>query len=206
MKVLIADDHPMVRDALGRTVLALVPMAQISEAQNFSQVQARLAERPDLLLLDIHMPGMCGVDGVRRLRQSHPLQRIVVASGDDDPQVIRQVLALGVAGFLPKADNANALMQALRLVLAGGTYLPAYALGDFRPGQAPPKADASGLTPRQRQVLLLLMQGEPNKLIARALGLTEGTVKIHVAAILRTLQVRNRTEAVVVARNLGTGG
>jgi DNA-binding NarL/FixJ family response regulator len=127
---------------------------------------------------------------------------LVVASGEDDPAVIRAALAAGAVGFLPKAESPDVLQQALRLVLGGGTYTPPQALSDLQPGAAP-RPDASGLTPRQTDVLRCLMRGQPNKLIARELGLTEGTVKIHIAAILRVLQARNRTEAVVVARNLG---
>ena len=118
-----------------------------------------------------------------------------------------------MAGFLPKSEPTPVLMQALagagrrwqalRLVLAGGSYTPPLAFADFRSGLPPRPVDASGLTLRQLDVLRLLMQGQPNKLIARALGLTEGTVKIHIAAILRALQARNRTEAVVMARRLG---
>lgn len=203
MQILIADDHPMVRDALVRTVQALEPAAVILQAQDYAGVVAGLAVWPDLLLLDLHMPGMGGVDGVLRLRAAHPTLRIVVASGEADPALIRRVLATGVAGFLPKSEPTAVLMRALRLVLAGGSYTPALALGDYRSGLPPRPADASGLTQRQLDVLRLLMQGQPNKLIARALGLTEGTVKVHIAAILRALQARNRTEAVVVARRLG---
>ena len=203
MRVLVADDHPMVRDALARTVQALEPTAVIQQARDYAEVVACLAGLPDLLLLDLHMPGMGGVDGVLRLRAAQPALRIVVASGEDDPAVIRRVLAAGVAGFVPKSEPTPVLMQALRLVLAGGSYTPALALVDCRSGLLPRPADGSGLTLRQLDVLRLLMQGQPNKLIARALGLTEGTVKIHIAAILRALQARNRTEAVVMARRLG---
>ena len=104
-----------------------------------------------------------------------------------------------MSGFIPKTEPSEILLQALRLVLSGGRYLPASVLH----AQTVPQTGATGLTPRQLDVLRLLMRGEPNKLIARALDLTEGTVKIHIAAILRTLQARNRTEAVVLARALG---
>ena len=180
MRVLIADDHPMVRDALARTVLVLEPGVEILQAQDYAEVLARLAEQPDLLLLDLHMPGMGGVDGVLRLRAAHPALRTVVASGENDPAVIRRVLAAGVAGFLPKSEPAAVLMQALRLVLAGGNYTPPLVFGDFRGGLPPRQADTSGLTPRQLAVLRLLMQGQPNKLIARALGLTEEIGRAHV--------------------------
>ena len=207
IKVLIADDHPLVRDALARTLRCVQPDALVLEAADFaSALRVLQAESPQLALVDLHMPGMepglGGVDGVRRLRLLCPGVPLVVASGEDDPAVIRAALQAGAVGFLPKAESPDVLQQALRLVLGGGTYTPPQALADLQPGAAP-RPDASGLTPRQTDVLRCLMRGQPNKLIARELGLTEGTVKIHIAAILRVLQARNRTEAVVVARNLG---
>lgn len=203
MKVLIADDHPMVRDALARTVHVIEPSAEILEAKDYAETEAGAQAMPDLVVLDIDMPGMDGIAGIRRLRQAHPTLRVIVASGNDEPATIRSVLAMGVAGFMPKAESAEVLMHVIRLVLSGGNYTPQQALGNFRDGQLARRPDASGLTPRQLDVLRLLMKGEPNKSIARELGLTEGTVKIHIAAILRGLQSRNRTEAVVMARKLG---
>ena len=204
MKVLIADDHPLVRDALKRTLLLVEPGAQVLEAADYAgALQLMQTESLQLALLDLHMPGMDRVDGLRRLRLLFPQLPIALASGEDDPVVIRATLSAGAVGFLPKSESPELLQQALRLVLGGGTYLPAQALADLRHGAPPPKPNASGLTPRQLDVLRCLMRGQPNKLIARELGLTEGTVKIHIAAILRTLQARNRTEAVVVARDLG---
>jgi DNA-binding NarL/FixJ family response regulator len=207
MKVLIADDHPMVRDALRRTLLLVQPDAEVHEAGDYAgalrALQGLDGPAPTLALLDLHMPGMERVDGVRRLRLAAPGATLVVASGEDDPVVIRAAMAAGAAGYLPKSESPEVLQQALRLVLGGGTYMPAQALADLRHGAPPPRPDASGLTPRQMDVLRCLMRGQPNKLIARELGLTEGTVKIHIAAILRALQARNRTEAVVMARRLG---
>ncbi len=204
MKVLIADDHPMMRDALKRTLLLVEPAAEVLEAADYAgAVQALQSQALDLALLDLHMPGMDRVDGLRRLRLRFAGVPMVVASGEDDPVVMRATLAAGARGFLPKSEAPEVLQQALRLVLGGGTYLPAQALADLRHGAPPPRPDAGGLTPRQTDVLRCLMRGQPNKLIARELGLTEGTVKIHIAAILRVLQARNRTEAVVVARDLG---
>lgn len=204
MKVLIADDHPLVRDALARTVLQLRPQAQPLHAASHDEALACLvAEQPPLALVDLHMPGMDGTLALRRLRAASPTTRLLVVSGDDDPAVMRAALAAGAAGFVPKSEPPERLEQALALVLAGGTWLPSQALADFSAGAAPSRADPGALTPRQTDVLHGLMRGLPNKLIARELGLTEGTVKIHIAAILRALQARNRTEAVVVARDLG---
>lgn len=207
-KVLIADDHPLLRDALARTLRLVEAEVQVVEAVDYAgTVRALQTDAPDLALLDLHMPGMDGADGLRRLRQAFPAVPLVVVSGEDDPAVIRTVLAAGALGFLPKSESAAVMQQALRLVRGGGTYTPPQALADLDQHGRPPsgyaRADASGLTPRQMDVLRSLMRGQPNKLIARELGLTEGTVKIHIAAILRALQARNRTEAVVMARRLG---
>jgi DNA-binding NarL/FixJ family response regulator len=207
MKVLIADDHPMVRDALARTVRELDATTEVLQAGDFESLlrlalDAR-ADPPDLALLDLNMPGMNGVAGLRRLREQLPTLPIVVASGQDDALTIRSVLAAGAAGFVPKSERVEVLLNALRLVLAGGVYVPARSLDAPAQVAPSPAAAVALLTPRQRDVLRALSRGQPNKLIARELGLTEGTVKIHIAAILRALQARNRTEAVVRARELG---
>ena len=149
------------------------------------------------------MPGMEGVDGLRRFRSSFPSLAVVVASAQDDPTTIRAALAIGVKGFIPKSAASALLLQALRVVCAGGVYIPSRTLEGVENGLPSPGATTWGLTPRQLDVLRLLLKGQPNKTIARQLNLTEGTVKIHIAAILRGLQVRNRTEAVVRARELG---
>jgi DNA-binding NarL/FixJ family response regulator len=212
MKVLIADDHPLVRDALARTLRRVLPQCDLLEAGDRAEAEALLRlHRPPLALVDLHMPGMEGAAGVRALCTLAGTTRIAVVSGDGDPAMMRAVFAAGAVGFLPKSDAPAALERALALLLAGGTYTPPQVLADLdgARGRGPARADAvggtggAGLTPRQLDVLRCLMRGEPNKLIARELGLTEGTVKIHIAAILRCLQVRNRTEAVVVARRLG---
>ncbi len=198
MNVLIADDHPLVRDALARTVQQLGADVQVREAGDLEGL-LRLAALgdADLALVDLNMPGMDGVAGLRRLREAAPTLPVVVASGQEDAATIRAVLAAGAVGFIPKSERSDVLLGALRLVQSGGTYVPSSLLA------APPAAAAPELTPRQLDVLHCLLRGEPNKSIARELGLTEGTVKIHIAAILRVLQARNRTEAVVRARALG---
>jgi DNA-binding NarL/FixJ family response regulator len=204
MNVLIADDHPLVRDALARTLRGVLPDAQVIEADDLPAAVAALrANACGLVLLDLHMPGMDGVAGVRQLRALFPSVPLAVVSAEQDPATVRAACAAGAVAWLPKSEAPAVLQQALRLVLGGGSYLPALALADLRPGAPAPQPDLSRLTPRQRDVLRCLMQGLPNKLIARELGLSEGTVKIHLAALLRTLQARNRTEAVVMARRIG---
>ncbi|MEO5845555.1 MAG: response regulator transcription factor [Caldimonas sp.] len=206
MNVVIADDHPLVRDALARVVLQVDAEARVQAVGDYTALREILAGTlPDLLIVDLNMPGMSGLDALRQLRQSHPSLAIVVASGQDDPPTIRAVLATGANGFVPKSEPPELLIQALKLVRAGGVYIPARTLGQSVDDAGGRDLDLSGLTPRQQDVLRLLQKGEPNKLIARQLGLTEGTVKVHIAAILRALQVRNRTEAVVRASELGFG-
>ena len=207
--VLVADDHPLVRDALVRTLGSLGIEMSIAEAGDRSAIFEQVAlRRPDLVMLDLNMPGMNGTEGLRALRAAYPALAIVVASGQDDVSTIRAVMSTGVSGFIPKSESPGLIAQAIRLVLAGGVYVPVKSLSGA-PGQAPSlsmlnAADVDhGMTPRQLDVLKLLLRGLPNKLIARELGLTEGTVKVHLAAILRALAVRNRTEAVIKARALG---
>jgi DNA-binding NarL/FixJ family response regulator len=203
MNVLIADDHPLVRDALARTVQQLCADVQVRQAGDLDGL-LRLAAQgdADLALVDLNMPGMDGIVGLRRLREAAPTLPIVVASGQEDPMTIRAVLAAGAVGFIPKSERSEVLLGALRLVQAGGTYVPSRLL-DSTARPPPTDLHSAELTPRQLDVLRCLLRGEPNKLIARELGLTEGTVKIHIAAILRALHARNRTEAVVRARALG---
>lgn len=202
MKVLIADDHPLVRDALARAVRELEAEAEVMQAGDFAGLlHAAQLGSADFAIVDLQMPGMDGIAGLKRLREAAPTLPVVVASGQEDGATIRAALAAGAMGFIPKSERSEVLLGALRLVRSGGTYVTPRLLGAAPPAAASPRA--SDLTPRQLDVLRLLMRGEPNKVIARQLDLTEGTVKIHIAAILRTLQARNRTEAVVHARELG---
>jgi len=206
VNVVIADDHPLVRDALARVVAQLDGEAQVRGVGDFKTLRETLAVAlPDLLIVDLNMPGMDGLEALRGLRERHPSLAIVIASGQDDPATIRAALATGANGFIPKSDPPELLIEALRLVRAGGVYIPTRTLRSLGADRSNGDIDLSGLTPRQHDVLRFLLKGEPNKLIARQLGLTEGTVKVHIAAILRALQVRNRTEAVVRARELGFG-
>jgi DNA-binding NarL/FixJ family response regulator len=206
MRILIADDHPLVRDAMARLVRQVEPQSIVDEAGDFAGLMAAVERTPpDLLLLDLNMPGMDALSGLRRLRQRFPELTTVVASGQDDPATIRAVLATGARGFVSKSDPPQTLVSAVRLVAGGGVYVSTRLLAEFRNGMPAGGADASGLTPRQRDVLDLLLLGQPNKLIARGLGLAEGTVKIHIAAILHALHARNRTEAVLRAHEMGIG-
>jgi DNA-binding NarL/FixJ family response regulator len=203
VKVLIADDHPLVRDALARTVRVLVPDVEILEAKDYAGTEAGCRELPELVMLDLDMPGMNGTEGVRRLRDMFSGLKFAVVSAERHPATIRRVMSMGVVGFLPKGEHPDILMQAIQLVRAGGTYLPIQILQGLVGEGMDETAKAVELTPRQLEVLRCLARGAPNKVIAAHLDLSQGTVRIHLAAIFRILGVRNRTEAVIVARKLG---
>ncbi len=206
MKVLIADDHPLVRDALARVLAGVDGGLEVVEAADGQELIAQLeAQAFDLALVDLLMPAMQGPEDIRGLRRRWPTLPLIVVSGQVDPGIVRTVLEAGAAGFVPKTGAADVLMLACRTVRAGGVYVPPHALLALREAHAPVQRDVA-LTPRQQDVLALLMQGEPNRRIAQQLGVTEGTVKLHIASLLRALRARNRTEAVFRARQLGLSG
>ena len=208
LRVLIADDHEMVRIAMRYGLSGLADAIEWLEAGDAAQAQRILEKEPalDLALIDINMPGANGIDWIRQMRQRHPLLPLLVMSATEDARTVRALIDLGIAGFIPKSDSSAVILQAVRLVLAGGTYAPLRLLmQDSAPAHAMLRSHGgvptvAGLTERQQEVLALLARGLPNKLIARELGLSESTVKVHLLAIYRVLSVRNRTEAVVAAQ------
>lgn len=192
---------------------------QVFVAEDAATTQACLAERLaavapiSVALVDWRMPGVDGVAWFKRLIAAHTATRIVVMSGAEDATMVRELLAAGAAGFIPKTDSAAVILQAMRLVLAGGVYAPVRLLSggaastQVTAGKRLHGAGIEGLTGRQLEVLRLLAKGLPNKLIARELDLSEGTIKVHILAIFRTLNVSNRTEAVIAATAfLGAAG
>lgn len=218
MLILIADDHALVREGLRYALRDLTPEVRFQEASDAMQVRALIERSPDvdLLLLDLVMPGSNGFELLTELCQRRPELPVVVLSGSEDPVHMRKALDLGAAGFIPKTSSAEVMLSALRLVLAGGIYVPSDMLRSSpsgAPADAPPapvsapqSGSADGLTNRQREVLRQLGEGKSNKQIARVLDLSDNTVKIHVAAILRVLKAENRTQAVIIARGLGLLG
>ena len=219
MKVLIADDHRLIIEGVRIKLAELDPAVETVVAMNLDELDRAVAEHADsldLALVDIAMPGTQGFQHVARLRAQAPALPVIVLSGSEDAGLMRSLIELGVLGFIPKAYSPDVMLSAIRLVLAGGIYIPPLLLANaqaqgWQPGeaQAPPPNAArsidglrSLLTERQIDVMRLLSQGKPNKLIARDLGISEGTVKIHLAAIFRALNVRNRVEAVVASRTL----
>lgn len=205
--IALADDHPIVRAALKGALAQLGEGTRFCEANDADSALLLARSHPglDLMLLDLHMPGVQGTATVRAVREAAPALPLAVVSADEDPSVVTELLRLGVCGFIPKSDSADVIISAVRLILAGGTYVPSRLMGersrhpngggDGNGGDAVP-----GLTARQLDVLRLLGRGLPNKLIARELGISEGTVKVHLLAVFRALEVRNRTAAVLAAQ------
>ncbi|GEO80347.1 LuxR C-terminal-related transcriptional regulator [Pararhodospirillum oryzae] len=224
MRLLIADDHELFRDGLRLVLGDLAPEVEVVEARSFDEALALVGAEPagafDLLLVDLVMPGLPWTEGLARLRALAPDSPIVVLSAGEDGALVREAVHRGAAGFISKAASSKVILGALKLVLSGGLYLPPTLLDDAPapaglghagshaqggPG-APDPALASPLTPRQREVLALIGQGKSNKEIAHALALSEGTVKLHVTAILKALGANNRTGAVIAAQRLGLTG
>ncbi|WP_044560727.1 response regulator transcription factor [Azospirillum sp. B4] len=210
-QVIIADDHPMVRGALALAVESAFDQVEIVECAHLGAVMQLLESIgvADLLLLDLRMPGVDGFEGLVRIRSQFPATPVVVISALEDPRLVREALALGAMGFIPKSTPRAEIVAALALVAGGGTYCPADLVAAAPPPD--PKGQATDddflqrvltLTPQQRRVLQLLGTGKLNKEIAYDLDIAETTVKAHVSSILHKLRVYSRTQAVVMAGRL----
>ena len=204
LRLLLVDDHEMVRMALKHVLAPLADEVVFDEAATAERALDIAAEQPDLdlILIDLEMPGIGGLEGVRALRIAHPELPLIVCSATEDPARVAQLLALTVAGFIPKSEAMQVIQQAVRLVLAGGTYVPSRLMLQRPASPPPPSHEVLPLTGRQIDVMRLLSHGKPNKLIARELDISESTVKVHLLAIFRALGVHNRTQAVVAAAAL----
>jgi len=209
MKILIVDDHALIREALRGVLKELDEHAAILEASEGSQAMRLVEEHADLdvILLDLHLPDRDGFSMLAELRERYPAIFVVVLSAAQDRANVAKALDLGALGFIPKSAQREIMVRALQLVLAGGIYIPPQMLQEkdagARPGPAPASPADIELTERQVDVLALMMQGKSNKAICRALDLSEQTVKKHVTAILKALKVTNRTEAVIAVGELG---
>jgi two-component system, NarL family, nitrate/nitrite response regulator NarL len=210
MRVVVADDHPLFREAVRLRLNRQFAGAVVKEASSFDELLAGRrdgAEPFDLILIDLHMPGMAG-DAFERVVREFPQAAVVLMSGVARPEDVRSAVRAGARGFLPKTMPPEAFAAALSIVLGGGTYVPAELVNT--PG-ALPEARESGslnapmnaLTPREQQVLVRLATGAQNKEIGRDLGLAEVTVKLHVRQILKKIGARNRSEAASIATRAG---
>jgi DNA-binding NarL/FixJ family response regulator len=219
MKVLVVDDHAIVRQGL-RAVLAQLgdgEAVEVLEASGYAEALDRIAATPDLdlVLLDLRMPGVSGFVALADIEDRFPDVPVVIMTGDEEPELVREAFEHGALGFIPKSSPPPVILAALRLVLSGGTYVPPQIMAAARAPRTPPPpavktyaADPAlatnlGLTPRQSDVLTLLLAGKSNKVISRDLNLAEGTVKNHVAAVLKALNVDTRVQAVIAAARLG---
>jgi two-component system nitrate/nitrite response regulator NarL len=210
MKLLIVDDHPIVREGLAAFLEQLGPDTAVLQAGDATRALALAAEHADLdvVILDLGLPGLDGLSAIAEFGRARPELPVIVLSASEDAQQARAALARGALGYVPKSASRHALVSAIRLVLNGEIYVPPLVLGD----SAAPKPAAhavrtnSGrplLTDRQIDVLKRLSEGQSNKTIARDLDLSEKTVKVHVTAIFRALNVINRTQAAAAGRGAG---
>jgi len=208
MKTLLADDHPLMREGVRQVLAQLEPAVGIIDAHDYPSLFAQTAAHTDLdlALVDLNMPGLVGLQGISQFRHRFPDIPLVVLSASESPHDIRSALEAGALGYIPKASSTDTMLDALRQVLAGDIYVPD-CLNAADAASSPPPAELTaaildGLTGRQREVARLLGHGFTNKAIGSMLGLTENTVKVHVAAIFRALGVSNRTEAVITMQRL----
>ena len=199
--ILLIDDHAMFRSGLRMVLDAGMRDVAVLEAGSLSEALQDAAIAPDVILLDIKLPGLNGVEGIALLKRKWPQVPVLVLSSQDDPETVRAVLARGAASFVSKAETAERIVEAINLALCRQAPAPVATANDGDNAQP-----LQHLTPRQCEVLDLLCQGLSNKLIARQLMLSENTVRVHVQAILGFLQVSSRSEAAFAARRLGLVG
>jgi DNA-binding NarL/FixJ family response regulator len=233
MKVLLIDDHPLILDALRSVIQGMGDDVTVVSASSARQARETLKADPDfdLVLLDLTLGDADGFDVLAEFRTAYPAVPIVVVSASDRHSDVIRAVDLGAMGFVPKRASTEVLHEALKMVMGGGIFVPPMSLGLTRvdlesdepdtvpsvlrivrseadqPAHAPQRAlESLGLTPRQSEVMGLLLQGKPNKLIARELNLSVETVKDHVAAVLRALNVSSRTQAVLAVSQMMQGG
>lgn len=225
MEILLADDHAMVRDGLVPFLERLEPGSTVLEAATLDEAAAaaRNAQTLGLAILDLYMPGMNGLVGLKALKAEFPSLPIVILSGSTRSEDAKRAIEAGASGYVPKTMRGETIIGVLRLILAGEKYIPPFLFdqrdgeGDFMPhdpsltGASSPsreKAEAALaiLTPRERDILNMIVDGAPNKVIARALNLQEVTVKAHLRNMFRKLGVANRTEAARAAMIAGMTG
>lgn len=202
-QILIADDHPLMRSALRQAVAQAFGGVDLREAERFEQLRALLVEcdNPDLVLLDLHMPGMSGFLGLMMLRSEYPAVPVIVVSAAEDAATIRRSIDYGASGFVPKSAPIGQVAEAIRAVLDGQIWVP--GAGEAAGSPAAGMAErAVNLTPQQLRVLAGMAEGKLNKQIAYEMGIAEQTVKDHVTVILRKLGASNRTQAILVASQL----
>ena len=202
IKILIADDHPLVREGIRFVLNRMDAEKHIDEAKDFNEVLTFLKQNPDLklIMLDLSMPGMDGITSIVELQEKYPETFIIIVSATADINTIREAINSGAKGYIHKSSNNEIMINAVQLVLAGGLYLPPqWTEAEFK--TSPPEAEI--LTSRQQEVISLLAIGKSNKEIAKEFSISDKTVKAHLSEIFKRLNADNRTHAVHYARQLG---
>ena len=211
MKVLIVDDHALIREALRAVLKQLKREAVIFDASNGRQAMHIVEEHPDisLILLDINLPDRDGFSVLRELRDRYATIAIIILSSSNDQDTVKRAFKLGALGFIPKTTEREVMLNAIKLVFSGGIYIPSEILEETTSPRLTNKLATRdspkglGLTDRQIEVLALLMKGKSNKIIAKTLNMAVPTVKNHITAVLKALNVMSRTEAVIKVGKMG---
>jgi DNA-binding NarL/FixJ family response regulator len=211
MRILIVDDHPVFRDGICALLIQDSAEAVVLQAASGAEGLTLVKEHADLdvVLLDLFLPGMDGVEVITKIAESRPELPVIMLSSSEDPRDARTAFAHGALGYVPKSSSRYALLSAIKLVLNGDLYVPTLLLDAGTDAQASAPAPASQeegatlLTQRQIEVLRFIGDGCPNKKIATGLGLSEKTVKAHITAIFKVLKVANRTQAAAAGRKAG---
>ncbi len=211
-RIVVADDHPLFREAIVAAVRRTFAGAEILEASDLASLQALDLDDVDLLLLDLNMPGVHGLSGLVHVRAQAPAVAVIVVTAMEDPAVVQRAIGLGAAGFVPKSSNLNEISKALVTVLAGSISVPerftSIALAPKKLSETEVSATRriGTLTPQQFRIATLLAAGMLNKQIAWDLGIAEATVKVHMSTILRKLNVQNRTQVALLIQVLDFEG
>lgn len=214
MDILIIDDHALFRDGLSVLLHQLEPNAKVNEVGSGATAMAQLhggGIEYDIVLLDYHLPDQDGMSILADIKMEYPELPVILLSAEEDPALVMRALQEGASGFITKSSSAKVMLSAIKLVLSGGVYVPPLMVANKAAAAPKPTAQAAPerpvtsvkLTERQQDVLVEMGRGLANKEIARALDMSPSTVKVHVAAILKELDVKNRTQAVATARTLG---
>lgn len=210
-RALIVDDHPIIRDALVTSLVALGVFAAVETCSSFNETLEKLKINSDfkLLILDLSLTDMTGTNGMVQIREQYPDIPIVIFSGTDSTDMIAEAFEWGVHGFVSKSSSMRIVVSAIQMVLAGSTYIPpaAIQLMGYEPNEERQDLSAEDeevvhFSPKQRQVFDQLILGVPNKIIADRLSMAEGTVKTHLHSVYQILRVRNRAQAILRARQL----
>ncbi|MCW8962208.1 MAG: response regulator transcription factor [Gammaproteobacteria bacterium] len=205
VQVLVADDHPLFREAIVHLLTRTIPEVVIHEASSLAQSRDILSDHRgvSLLLLDLKLSDTSGIDGLLYLKKTYPSVPVIVISAYDNQAVIQDALRYGASGFIPKHLGMDEIAEAINIVLEGDVWFPGSDdIQENREHEPADQPDFSELTATQIKVLSLLRDGKPSKEMATILSVTEATVKAHLTEIYRKLNVRNRTQAVVLAKGL----